>query len=195
MNVQLAPVSSTDKRSSILESTLRLIRQFGFHGTSMNQIAQEAQVATGTIYHYFESKEDLILAAFAHCEALLYQSIFHDDDRGVPYPQRLERIWVNLVSFYTAHADVLSFLEQFYSSPYVNQLMSDETVCGQDKVSAFLKEGISRGHIKDVDENVVSSAFIGTAVAVAKRTNNGTFVFEEKHLGHMLSILWDGIKI
>ncbi len=194
MNVQLDQVTAADKRSSILDSTVKLIRQYGFHGTSMNQIAQEAQVATGTIYHYFESKEDLILAVFAHCEALVYVSIFHEDDNAVPYRQRLESIWFELVSFYTARPDVLSFLEQFFSSPYVKLLKRDETVCGQDKMRAFLKAGIQMGHIKDVHENVVSSAFLGTAVAVAKQTNSGSFVFNERHLANMLTILWDGIK-
>lgn len=174
---------------------MRLIRQYGFHGTSMSLIAQEAQVATGTIYHYFESKDDLILAVFAHCQVQLYVSIFDQDDRSMPYPQRLETTWIKLASFYTERPDVLSFLEQFYSSPYLNLLRNNETLCGRDRVGAFLKEGIRRGYIKDVDENVVGAAFIGTAAAVAKQTNNGTFVFQEKHLAHMLAILWEGIKI
>lgn len=195
MNVQLDQATAADKRNSILESTIKLIRQYGFHGTSMSQIAQAAQVATGTIYHYFESKEDLMLAVFVHCDALVHQSIFHEDDNAAPYPQRLESIWVKLVSFYMAHPDVLSFLEQFFSSPYVNLRMRDETVCGQDKMGAFLKEGIRTGHIKDVHEAVVSSVFLGAAVAVAKQTNSGTFVFNEKHLANTLTILWEGIKI
>lgn len=195
MNVQLASTSAIDKRNSILEASVRLIRQYGFHGTSMNLIAQEAQVATGTIYHYFESKEDLILAVFAYCRAQVDASIFDQDDNTLPYSKRLEAIWVKLASFYMAHPDVLSFLEQFYSSPYLNLSRSNETICGQDRVGAFLREGIQSGHIKDVDENVVGAAFIGTAVGVAKQTNSGTFVFQERHLEHMLAILWEGIKI
>ncbi len=195
MNVQLAPNTSADKRESILESTLKLIRQYGFHGTAMNQIAQEAHVAIGTIYHYFESKDDLMLATLEHCKRMFNESAFQNADKASAYRVRLDQIWINLVSFYIEHPDVLSFLEQFYSSPYVKQLLGNETVCGQDTVGDFLQEGILGGHIKEMDVNVVSSAFIGTAIAAAKRTSNRTFVFEDDHKNHMLSILWEGIKI
>ena len=50
----------TDKRQAILDATLRLISQNGFHGASMSQVAEEAKVSTGIIYHYFESKDELI---------------------------------------------------------------------------------------------------------------------------------------
>lgn len=195
MNVQLAPVAATDKHASILESTLQLIQQYGFHGTSMSQIALDARVAIGTIYHYFESKDDLILATFDHCKQALHESIFETLDPAFSYQHRLEQIWGKLVSFYIERPEVLSFLEQFYSSPYVKQILGNETVCGQDMMRVFLAEGISEGHIKDVDENVISAAFIGTAVAVAKRTTNKTFVFQDSHMKHMLVILWDGIKV
>lgn len=195
MIVQYTSPASKEKYLSILEGTLKLIRQYGFHGTSMSQIAQEAQVATGTIYHYFNSKDDLMLAIFDHCKKALYESTFRNVRPYGPYRERLERIWLNLASFYIAHPDVLSFLEQFYSSPYVKQIMGDETICGQDMVEVFLREGSRDGHIKDVDENVISAAFIGTAVAAAKRTNNETFIFNESHMHHMLTILWDGIKV
>ena len=50
----------TNKRAAILEATLALISEHGFHGTAMSMIADRADVGAGTIYRYFESKEDLI---------------------------------------------------------------------------------------------------------------------------------------
>ena len=50
----------TTKRTAILEATLELISEQGFHGTAMSMIADKAGVGAGTIYRYFDSKEDLI---------------------------------------------------------------------------------------------------------------------------------------
>ena len=58
MNVQS---EISDKRKSILDSTLELIRQNGFQGTPISLIAKNAGVAAGTIYHYFENKEAIII--------------------------------------------------------------------------------------------------------------------------------------
>ena len=50
------------RRNQILETALRLFAQRGFDGTSTKQIAQEAGVAEGLIFHYFPTKEHLLMA-------------------------------------------------------------------------------------------------------------------------------------
>ncbi|PTS95622.1 TetR family transcriptional regulator, partial [Pedobacter sp. HMWF019] len=61
MNVQL---ENNGKRDAILNSTLELVKSHGFHGAPMSQIAKNANVAAGTIYHYFDSKETLIIELY-----------------------------------------------------------------------------------------------------------------------------------
>ncbi|MQA99208.1 MAG: TetR family transcriptional regulator [Actinobacteria bacterium] len=48
-----------DRREDILQASLHLFAERGFHGTSMRDIAREADITEGLIYHYFESKRDL----------------------------------------------------------------------------------------------------------------------------------------
>jgi len=48
-------------RSDILNAAHDLFLDYGYHGTSMRQIAQEANIALGGIYNHFPSKEDLFL--------------------------------------------------------------------------------------------------------------------------------------
>ncbi len=49
-------------RKSIIEAALRLFLERGYHGTSMRQIAQRANIALGGIYNHFHSKEEIFLA-------------------------------------------------------------------------------------------------------------------------------------
>lgn len=49
-----------DKKKKILESALKLFNEKGIDNTSTTLISKEADVATGTLYLYFESKVDLI---------------------------------------------------------------------------------------------------------------------------------------
>lgn len=192
MNVQLT--TSTEKKQAIFESTLKLIKEFGFHGTPISQIAQHAGVATGTIYHYFASKDELIIALFRYSKQKIQDATFEDHNTHDAYRDRFVSIWINLVRHYIRYPEVLSFLEQFYSSPFVKELFTDETVCFQDEISLFLKEGINSGHIKQLDINIISAAFLGTVVATAKRNSNRYFKFNEEDLTSMVGIIWDGIK-
>jgi AcrR family transcriptional regulator len=49
-----------DKKTAIMGADLKLFTERGFHGTSTAQISKEAGVATGTLFNYFPTKEDLI---------------------------------------------------------------------------------------------------------------------------------------
>ena len=49
-----------DKRAAILETTLDLLSERGFHDTPMSMIARQSGVSTGIIYHYFDGKDELM---------------------------------------------------------------------------------------------------------------------------------------
>jgi AcrR family transcriptional regulator len=56
------PQPRRDRREDILKVSLHLFAEKGFHGTSMRDIAREANITEGLIYHYFASKRDLFRA-------------------------------------------------------------------------------------------------------------------------------------
>jgi len=56
--------SHSDKRTAILSASLTLFTERGFHGTPTSMIAREAGIATGTLFHYFKTKEELITALY-----------------------------------------------------------------------------------------------------------------------------------
>src|SRR5918992_10076 len=57
-------VASTkrDRREDIVQASLKLFAEKGFHGTSMRDIARAADITEGLIYHYFTNKRDLFTA-------------------------------------------------------------------------------------------------------------------------------------
>ncbi|MDD2501941.1 MAG: helix-turn-helix domain containing protein, partial [Geobacter sp.] len=57
-------MESTDKRIAVIQATIELVAEYGFHGSPMSRVAKRAGVAAGTIYHYFESKDALIESSY-----------------------------------------------------------------------------------------------------------------------------------
>jgi AcrR family transcriptional regulator len=57
------PTVVEDRREQIIEAALRVFARKGFYGSTNKDIAKEAGITPGLIYHYFESKEELLKAA------------------------------------------------------------------------------------------------------------------------------------
>lgn len=53
-----------DKYTAILDAAVRVIATHGYHGAQMSRIARTAGVAIGTLYLYFDNKQDLLLSLF-----------------------------------------------------------------------------------------------------------------------------------
>ena len=58
------PIKRGGKYPQILEAALKSFAQDGYHRTQVARIAREAGVADGTIYLYFENKEDILISLF-----------------------------------------------------------------------------------------------------------------------------------
>ena len=53
-----------EKRRLLLDAAVRVFARKGYHASRVGDIAEEAGVAYGLLYHYFESKEDVLLTVF-----------------------------------------------------------------------------------------------------------------------------------
>ena len=74
-------------RQRLLTEAQRLFRERGYAATSLEQIADAAEVTKGAIYGHFTSKEDLMLSALEAAPAPDYTTTLHDPAR--PLPDRL----------------------------------------------------------------------------------------------------------
>lgn len=193
MNVQYTKNNS--KVISIFETTLRLIKDHGFHGTAMSKIAQDADVAIGTIYHYFPSKDDLIVSLFQYCGDALHESIFESIQEELTYKETFFHIWKGFVKFYRENVEMFSFFEQFYSSPYykVNSYETNESISGQSSILKFLTEGIKIGELKNTNVEVLACIFFGTAVSAIKGVKHNKLKSKES-ISDVVEIIWDGVK-
>jgi TetR/AcrR family transcriptional regulator, fatty acid metabolism regulator protein len=70
---------ATEKRRAILDAAIRVFARQGFHAARVSDIAREAGVAYGLVYHYFDSKEQMLNELFSERWALLLDAIRQAD--------------------------------------------------------------------------------------------------------------------
>jgi AcrR family transcriptional regulator len=80
----------TEKRVRIICAARELFTTQGFESTTMAQIAARAEVSVGTLYHYFESKRDLLVELAMESGRQIAQALFTPGIRAIPLAQRVQ---------------------------------------------------------------------------------------------------------
>jgi AcrR family transcriptional regulator len=96
------------KRISIFDATLTLVLQTGFTGLRMADVAKKAGVATGTVYKYFPSKENLIDDLFLHQKEIKLKEMTEGYQAGEPSWYRLNACGPTILP------DVSTALKEWY---------------------------------------------------------------------------------
>ena len=106
-----------EKRSAILQATLELIAELGFHGTPTSMIAERAGVGVGTIYRYFKDKDELIHALYDELEGK-HKTYVMEGYTGGPCPsgERFVHLCRNVYRYLLENRLEFCFLEQYFDS-------------------------------------------------------------------------------
>lgn len=70
----MSQVSAPDKRRAILDAAITVFARQGFHSARVSDVAAEAGVAYGLVYHYFDSKDQMLNELFSERWALLLEA-------------------------------------------------------------------------------------------------------------------------
>ena len=96
--------------SEILEAARRTIGRFGFEGTTIDRVADEARIAKGTIYLYFPNKESLLHSAVVEGIRDLTLELARSDDPAKPPIERLTHLIKSMVKVQQSHEDFFKAL-------------------------------------------------------------------------------------
>ena len=183
----------TDKKRAIFESTLVLIKEKGFHGTPMSQIAKNAGVAAGTIYHHFENKDTLILELYIYIRDKMLEAMLQNDDEAMAYKDRFFNFWISHCLFYIKNPNALFFMEQFVNSPYSSRDPVEENERFQNTFRDLIKTGVETGVLKPLNHLILSALIHGSIVNAAKMHLCRRINIGEAELQQIVEVIWDGM--
>jgi AcrR family transcriptional regulator len=102
--------AAVDKRRVILDAAVRVFARQGFHAARVSDIADEAGVAYGLVYHYFRSKDDVLNTLFIERWEVLLAAIAEVDATGVPVRDKLHAIAGFIVDSYRHDPDLMKVI-------------------------------------------------------------------------------------
>jgi AcrR family transcriptional regulator len=102
--------AAADKRRLILDAAVRVFARQGFHACRVSDIADEAGVAYGLVYHYFSSKDEILDTLFLERWNVMLHVIAEVDARDAPVREKLRGVAAFIVDSYVHDPDVMKVI-------------------------------------------------------------------------------------
>jgi TetR/AcrR family transcriptional regulator, fatty acid metabolism regulator protein len=105
-----ARAKAPDKRRLILDAAVRVFARQGFHACRVADIADEAGVAYGLVYHYFASKDEVLDTLFLERWNIMLELIRQVDEEAIPVREKLQAIASFIVDSYQHDPDLMKVI-------------------------------------------------------------------------------------
>ena len=102
--------ATADKRRVILDAAVRVFARQGFHSCRVSDIADEAGVAYGLVYHYFASKDEVLDTLFLERWNVMLELIREVDAESLPVREKLGAIAAFIIDSYRHDPDLMKVI-------------------------------------------------------------------------------------
>ena len=160
----MAKAPPIDKRRQILDAAIRVFARQGFHATRVSDIADEAGVAYGLVYHYFKSKEEVLNELFSERWSLLLAAIEETDQQDGSPREKLGAVAAFIVDSYRHDPELMKVIivEVTRAANSFGRTHLPEIRRAYESIAKIVAEGQEQGAFRrDIDPNFASMSFYG----------------------------------
>lgn len=158
------PRRSGDKRERILKAAVKVFAKNGFHATRVSDVAKAAGVADGTIYLYFESKDELLVSLFEDRVGKLLAFMREELPKIAEPPARLRAVIDMQLGLLEGERDLAEVITVILrqSSRLMKEFAAPHFIEYLDAIAKIVSEGQASGAFRrDVSPHLVARAVFG----------------------------------
>jgi len=188
-------------RERILAAATEVFARYGFHGARVADIADQAGIAYGLVYHYFDNKDDILGAIFSERWS---QYVSYIDEVGrmpLPFRDRMQRLVHFWVEIYRREPDLMTVMINEISRSYEFLESHDisTVLVAFDAIESIIRDARAKGEVaSDIDPQLATYVVLGAAemvltgyvIGTLKRGDADAFAHDEQQL---LALLLHGL--
>ena len=160
----MARATVTDRRRQILDAAVRVFARQGFHACRVSDIADEAGVAYGLVYHYFRSKDEVMNELFSERWALLLAAIEEVDRTDASGREKLDAAAGFIIDSYRHDPELMKVIivEVTRAANSFGQTHLPEINKAYEAIEKIITDAQKAGTFRsDVDPRLASMFFYG----------------------------------
>ncbi len=155
-------IAQEEKGRLILQAAVRVFARKGFHTSRVGDIAEEAGVAHGLLYHYFDSKDELLETIFHNTWSELLAAMRDVEESDAPAREQLRGVAAILLRSWRRDPDLVRVLvREVARSPHLQQRLG-EVGEAFAAIQRMIERGQADGDFRaDLDARLASFVFYG----------------------------------
>jgi TetR/AcrR family transcriptional regulator, fatty acid metabolism regulator protein len=156
--------SAVDKRRLILDAAVRVFARQGFHTCRVSDIADEAGVAYGLVYHYFQSKDEVLDTLFLERWNVMLEAIAETDAQAIPARDKLHAIASFIIESYRHDPDLMKVIivEVTRAANSFGAVHLAKIAEAYGQIAGIVEQAQKRGEFRDnVSAEFAAMAFYG----------------------------------
>jgi TetR/AcrR family fatty acid metabolism transcriptional regulator len=186
-----------DKHRRILDAAIDVIAENGFFNARINEIAQRAGVADGTVYLYFKNKEHILRDAIASVFQQFFAQIRDGLDEATTCRDRLEiiaRLHLEALSE-RRNLAILMQTELRQSANFIEGFSHQHIIDYLNLVRGVVKQGVESGELRaGISDRIVAHCLFGALDEIVSSWVFGRRVFDATTTAHeVVDVLFNGI--
>ncbi|WP_290699647.1 TetR/AcrR family transcriptional regulator [Lacinutrix sp.] len=165
----------------------------GVHATPMSQVAKEASVAVGTIYHYFKNKEEIIEEIYSMiCQDFGVVMMANVPENDVK--KQFKIMWLNLYSYFIGNPLAFKFIEFVGVPPIITAEIRAKSTPHLIHIKEFFLAGILSKDLRDVNLRLIIQMSFGSVISATRLKFKNELEMDKEQINDALKMTWDSIK-
>jgi AcrR family transcriptional regulator len=197
--MRLVQTRTREREREILRAAIRVFARNGYHGSRVGEVAAEAGVAYGLVYHYFGSKESLLETIFRRTWKQLLRLVKEIEESDDPAPDQLRAVAGVILRSWQLDPELVGVLVREVTRSPQLQNEVDEIAHAFAALQRIVERGQERGELRrDVDARLACWAFYGALEEVLTGWVFGRLPDDEESVERaertVVSMLIDGLS-
>lgn len=186
---------SIEKKNNLVQATIELVNNNGFHATPISKIAKMANVSPATIYLYFESKQDLVNKVYLEVKEAFTAYAFETYTDDMDVVEGFEIVWKRIADFKLKECKQALFLAQCDNTPIIDETSREEGIKHLQPLLNLWQRGQDKGIIKPISNYLLYAYTISPLTFLMLTQQRRQFNIEEKHIEQAYQAAWNSIKV
>lgn len=183
-----------DKEKALLKAILYLVNNKGFHASSMAKIAKMAGISAGTIYLYFENKQDMLdkLYLFIKSEMCEYAFKKHIPDGDIQ--EEFRKIWYRIAQYKSLHVEEAMFLAFCDISPVVSEEVKEKALTLFDPFLEICRRGQAEGRMRKDSLHLIYAFSINPLSYLISVKRDKKLKLSKEQIDTAYEMVWNAIR-